>query len=339
MLSTIFGIQSSDPDQRSRGLLLKCITIIFGLAILSSFTITILGQQIAQKILIGDIIMLLLSVVVFALAHVGRVSLGAMVLAIPLMLSIFINLPPNQLLERPSMVTLFFPMMIIGLTVHARAAAIFSGITLLSTITLLTIGYIPFTSFSIIALVLLVMTMVFIWLIIFTMERSRDSARAQAATIQQSKDLLQASERDLQSTNQQIQQKNDQLEHALNLVQQLEVPVIPLIAGAVVVPIVGYLDNRRLDAIQRNVLYSIHTHNARFVLIDLTGLAQFDSEIIRQFQRLVQGISLLGAEALLTGISAEIAASLIDNEISFDHIWTSGNLSSAIRYVLQNATV
>jgi len=339
MLSTIFGIQSSDPDQRSRGLLLKCIALVFGVAILSSFTITILGLNISQKILIGDITMLIVAIAVFALAHVGHISIGSFTLAIPLMICIFFLLPPNQILERPSMVILLFPMMIIGLTIHARAAAIFSGITLFSTLLLLIAGYLPVTSFTFIAVVLLVMTMVFIWLIIFTMERGRNNARSQAATIQQSKDLLLDRERDLQNTNQQMAQKNEELEHALALVQQLEVPVIPLISGAVVVPIVGYLDNRRLDAIQRNVLHSIHSHNARFVLIDLTGLAQFDSEIIRQFQRLVQGISLLGAEALLTGISAETAASLIDNEISFEHIWTSGNLSSAIRYVLQNAAV
>lgn len=92
------------------------------------------------------------------------------------------------------------------------------------------------------------------------------------------------------------------------LVKELSSPMIPVLEGIVVVPLIGRYDENRAEDLINNTLNNLPKHQARYVLLDLTGLnkdiSTYTAELI---DKLGSAARLLGVEVILVGISAELA--------------------------------
>lgn len=92
------------------------------------------------------------------------------------------------------------------------------------------------------------------------------------------------------------------------LVKELSSPLIPVLDGIVVVPLIGRYDEDRADDLIQNTLNNLSKYQARYVLLDLTGLNKdisiYTAELI---DKLGSAARLLGVEVILVGISAELA--------------------------------
>ncbi|CAM3826706.1 STAS domain-containing protein [Mesobacillus thioparans] len=92
------------------------------------------------------------------------------------------------------------------------------------------------------------------------------------------------------------------------LVKELSSPLIPVLEGIVVVPLIGRYDENRAEDLIDNTLNNLPKHQARYVLLDLTGLnkdlSPYTAELI---DKLGSAARLLGVEVILVGISAELA--------------------------------
>jgi len=93
-----------------------------------------------------------------------------------------------------------------------------------------------------------------------------------------------------------------------DLVKELSSPLIPVFDGIVVVPLIGRYDEDRAEDLIVNTLNNLPKYQAKYVLLDLTGLnkdiSQYTAELI---DRLGSAARLLGVEVILVGISAELA--------------------------------
>lgn len=93
-----------------------------------------------------------------------------------------------------------------------------------------------------------------------------------------------------------------------DLVKELSSPLIPVLDGIVVVPLIGRYDEDRAEDLIMNTLNNLPKYQARFVLLDLTGLntdiSPYTAELI---DKLGSAARLLGVEVILVGISAELA--------------------------------
>lgn len=96
-----------------------------------------------------------------------------------------------------------------------------------------------------------------------------------------------------------------------NLVKELSSPLIPVLDGIVVVPLIGRYDEDRAEDLIQNTLNHLPTYQARYVLLDLTGLnkdiSSYTAELI---DKLGSAARLLGVEVILVGISAELAMTI-----------------------------
>ncbi|RSD28702.1 STAS domain-containing protein [Mesobacillus subterraneus] len=92
------------------------------------------------------------------------------------------------------------------------------------------------------------------------------------------------------------------------LVKELSSPLIPVLDGIVVVPLIGRYDEDRAEDLIMNTLTNLPKYQARFVLLDLTGLnkeiSPYTAELI---DKLGSAARLLGVEVILVGISADLA--------------------------------
>ena len=133
-----------------------------------------------------------------------------------------------------------------------------------------------------------------------------------------------------------VREQNEQLQALLNLVQELETPAVPLLDGVLLVPLVGYLDSHRAQRISDVTLQTAHTHKARIVIVDITGISSIDTSTAQYIQQLAMSLQLLGARVLLTGITASVAQTMIELNISFQDMATYGSLQDGVAEVLQH---
>lgn len=117
--------------------------------------------------------------------------------------------------------------------------------------------------------------------------------------------------------------------------RQLACPVIPVAAGVLVVPLIGAVDSQRAQQIIQNVLEGIGTHSADAVVIDITGVPVVDTSVASYLLQTAQAAKLLGAQVILTGISPEIAQTIVQLGVPTGQLTTQSDLAAGIRMVLR----
>jgi DNA-binding LacI/PurR family transcriptional regulator/anti-anti-sigma regulatory factor len=126
-----------------------------------------------------------------------------------------------------------------------------------------------------------------------------------------------------------------QRERALSdTVRELGCPVIPLLGGVVLLPLIGSIDSARATQIVETLLHEASRLRIRLALIDLTGVAVVDTQVADTLIRAAQALKLLGAQVMLTGIRPEVAQTLVSLSIDLRSILTQRDLQSGIAYAL-----
>jgi DNA-binding LacI/PurR family transcriptional regulator/anti-anti-sigma regulatory factor len=114
-------------------------------------------------------------------------------------------------------------------------------------------------------------------------------------------------------------------------IRELGCPVIPLLDGVLLIPLIGALDSERAQQIMRAVLGAVSRERATAVLIDVTGVPLIDTQVAGALIQLAQMIGLLGARAMLVGVRPEIAQSIVGLGVDLAQLATCPTLASAIR--------
>jgi anti-anti-sigma factor len=133
----------------------------------------------------------------------------------------------------------------------------------------------------------------------------------------------------------QVEAERERVHHELIEAQQqaiaeLSTPIIPIMDGIIIVPIVGTLDSARARNITRALLAGISQHRAKSVILDITGVSIIDSGIAGHLDKTIQAARLKGAQTIITGISDAVAETVVDLGIDWSQIQTGGNLQAGL---------
>jgi rsbT co-antagonist protein RsbR len=113
-------------------------------------------------------------------------------------------------------------------------------------------------------------------------------------------------------------------------IRGLSLPVIPVLDGVLVLPLIGAFDGDRLEALATTLLAGVERARARLVLIDLTGLPLMDQTAAAGLLRVVRAAALLGARCVLVGVRPEIAESLVGLGVPLDGLATAATLRQVL---------
>lgn len=162
------------------------------------------------------------------------------------------------------------------------------------------------------------------------LERSRAEAETRAAENAALATQIQAGNESLLATQALLHETID----------ALALPLIPLDEGVAMLPLVGHLDDARSDQMVGELLQGIYTQRARTVILDLTGLREVDTHAATALLYAAQAARLLGAQVVLSGISARAAETLVDLNADLHGLRTVASLGQALRLVAdqRNAT-
>ncbi|MFG3250238.1 STAS domain-containing protein [Streptomyces sp. NPDC048187] len=123
--------------------------------------------------------------------------------------------------------------------------------------------------------------------------------------------------------------------------QLLEVatPVIKLWDGIVAVPLIGTLDSARSQVVMETLLESIVEQQARFAILDITGVPTVDSLVAQHLMKTVAAARLMGAECIVSGIRPAIAQTMVHLGLDLGTVVTRASLADALKYVLHELGV
>ncbi len=116
--------------------------------------------------------------------------------------------------------------------------------------------------------------------------------------------------------------------------RELSTPIVPVLEGVLVLPLVGSIDTRRAQQIMETLLEAIGRHQAEVVLIDITGVPVVDTGVAYHLLQVTHAASLLGSACVLVGISPEVAQTIVSMGVDLSEIATRSNLQSGIAYAL-----
>jgi anti-anti-sigma factor len=115
--------------------------------------------------------------------------------------------------------------------------------------------------------------------------------------------------------------------------RELSTPLVPIADEVVAMPLVGSIDDRRAQQIMEALLEGIVAQQASFAIIDVTGVRLIDTSAANALVQITQAAKLLGAQVVLTGISAEVSQTLIQIGANLGGMVACPNLQAGIAYV------
>ncbi len=112
--------------------------------------------------------------------------------------------------------------------------------------------------------------------------------------------------------------------------RELSTPVLQLRDRLLILPIIGVLDSARARQLTEQLLSAIRDKRATVVVIDITGVATIDRTVANHLVQTVEASRLMGARTILTGLSSEIAQTLVDLDVDLEMMETVGDLQGGL---------
>jgi anti-anti-sigma regulatory factor len=126
-----------------------------------------------------------------------------------------------------------------------------------------------------------------------------------------------------------------ELHKSQEVVRELSAPVMPVLPGVLVAPMVGVIDTERAEALTHNTLRAVENERAGHVIFDITGVPVVDTHVAQVLIQTASAARLLGAEVLLVGVRPEVAQTMVSLGIDLQGFATYANLRSAVATLLR----
>jgi rsbT co-antagonist protein RsbR len=113
-------------------------------------------------------------------------------------------------------------------------------------------------------------------------------------------------------------------------IRELSTPTLQVRDRLLILPIIGLLDTHRAKQLTDGLLQAIRAHRAKVVVVDMTGVATVDSKVANHLIQTVEAARLMGASVIVTGLSADVAQSLVTLGVDLSRLNTMGDLQGGI---------
>lgn len=113
-------------------------------------------------------------------------------------------------------------------------------------------------------------------------------------------------------------------------IRELSTPVLQVRERLLALPIIGELDSQRAGQLTEQLLNAVRSNRARVVVIDITGVPSVDKNVANHLVQTVRACRLMGAAVLVTGLSSDIARTLVTLGVDLSMMDTVGDLQGGI---------
>ncbi len=294
----------------------------------------------------------------FALRR-GRFSIAIGLTTLGFMLAIGIALVTVGLNQSPVILLSFSaPITLAGLVLGRRGILMASGLSillvvavaLLQTYAPASVGFMhsanmaPLALAATFALIVLVLSL-FLDLFGSSLRDALSTTQAREQELERLRASLEDTVRERTASLQQALEDGEQREARLTqtledlnisqaTIREMSAPVIPVLPGVLVAPLIGSLDYTRATTLTNNVLSMVERENARLVIFDITGVPIVDTQVAQILLQTAAAVRLLGAQTTIVGIRPEVAQTLVALHLDLGTVRSYPNLRSAVETLL-----
>jgi len=111
----------------------------------------------------------------------------------------------------------------------------------------------------------------------------------------------------------------------------MTIPIMQVWDGIVLAPLFGTLDSERTQHFMEAFLQRIVDTNSEIAVLDITGVTAMDTQTAQHLIETISTVRLLGAKAILTGVSPAIAQTMVQLGIELSNVDTRSTLASGLR--------
>jgi anti-anti-sigma regulatory factor/predicted hydrocarbon binding protein len=127
-----------------------------------------------------------------------------------------------------------------------------------------------------------------------------------------------------------VQKQEEIIKAQKRVLEELMTPIIPVVEGIIIMPLVGSVDSSRAREITRALLAGISAYRAKVIILDVTGVSVIDSGVADHLNKTIQAARLKGAETIITGISDAVAETVVDLGIDWGAVGTLRDLQTGL---------
>lgn len=127
-----------------------------------------------------------------------------------------------------------------------------------------------------------------------------------------------------------VQERERIIRQQQQAIRELSTPVLQVRERLLILPIIGVMDAQRARQLTEQLLRGIRSNRAKVVVIDITGVPTVDSKVANHLVQTVEASRLLGATVIVTGLSSEIAQTLVTIGVDLAKMRTVGDLQGGI---------
>lgn len=117
-------------------------------------------------------------------------------------------------------------------------------------------------------------------------------------------------------------------------IRELSTPVIRVYDRVLLLPLVGAIDSHRAHQVMESVLLHIVDAQAKCIIIDIAGVPVVDTRVADHLLKTTAAVRLLGAQTILTGITAQVARTMVQLGVDVSSMHTVSRLSDGIELAL-----
>ncbi|MFF0527052.1 STAS domain-containing protein [Nocardia amikacinitolerans] len=127
-----------------------------------------------------------------------------------------------------------------------------------------------------------------------------------------------------------VQERERVIRQQQEAIRELSTPVLQVREQLLILPIIGVLDGQRARQLTEQLLRAIRNNRAKVVVIDITGVPTIDSTVANHLVQTVDASGLMGASVIITGLSSEIALTLVTIGLDLSKMNAVGDLQGGI---------
>src|SRR5665213_2110547 len=127
-----------------------------------------------------------------------------------------------------------------------------------------------------------------------------------------------------------VQERERIIREQQEAIRELSTPVLQVRERLLILPIIGVIDPQRARQLTEQLLRGIRNNRAKVVVVDITGVPTIDSTVANHLVQTVEASRLMGASVIITGLSSEIAQTLVTIGVDLSKMNAVGDLQGGI---------
>lgn len=136
-------------------------------------------------------------------------------------------------------------------------------------------------------------------------------------------------------TERELRDQLEVIERQSSTIRALATPVIEVWDQVLCLPVIGIVDSARTAEMMQGLLESIVQEQARYAIVDLTGVEVVDTSTADHLIQLFRAARVLGVEGILCGIRPAVAQTVVALGLELGSVRTMRSLRDALKWCIR----